>query len=52
VRGTVEQLADPIVRSGLASTAGVALFLEASADPAVHYAPPLMVSTWGRRPSS
>jgi SAM-dependent methyltransferase len=49
-RGTVEQLADRVVMTGLASAADIELFLSATAQPSTHYVPPLMVSAWGRRP--
>ncbi len=49
-RGSIEQLADKMVATGLTSAADIELFLELTADPDVYYAPPLMVSAWGRRP--
>jgi ubiquinone/menaquinone biosynthesis C-methylase UbiE len=49
-RGTVEQLADRLVETGLAGPADIELFLTATAEPSTYYVPPLMVSAWGRRP--
>jgi ubiquinone/menaquinone biosynthesis C-methylase UbiE len=49
-RGTVEQLADRLVATGLASAADIEAFLTATALPSTFYVPPLMVSAWGRRP--
>lgn len=46
-RGTVEQLADRLVATGLASTADVELFLTLTAEPTTYYAPPMLVSAWG-----
>ena len=51
VPGTVEQLRDRVVGSGIASAADVERVLAVCADPAAYYAPPLMVSAWGRRPA-
>lgn len=51
-RGSIEQLAGKMVATGLCSAADIELFLALTLDPAVYYAPPLMVSAWGRRPSS
>jgi hypothetical protein len=49
-RGTVEQLADRLVGTGLTTLADIDQFLTATADPTTFYAPPLMVSAWGQRP--
>jgi SAM-dependent methyltransferase len=49
-RGSVEQLADRMVATGLATAADVDQFLAATAQPSTYYTPPLMVSAWGQRP--
>jgi 2-polyprenyl-3-methyl-5-hydroxy-6-metoxy-1,4-benzoquinol methylase len=49
-RGTVEQLADRLIGTGLTSPADVEVFLTTTTRPSTYYVPPLMVSTWGRRP--
>lgn len=49
-RGTLEQLADRIISTGLATAEDIDLFLSATAVPSTLYAPPFMVSAWGRRP--
>jgi 2-polyprenyl-3-methyl-5-hydroxy-6-metoxy-1,4-benzoquinol methylase len=51
-RGTVEQLAERLVATGLAGTADIELFLALTAEPTTFYAPPLLVSAWGRAPST
>jgi len=51
-RGTVEQLADRLVGTGLTSPADIEWFLGATAQPSTHYLLPLMVSAWGRRPGT
>ena len=48
-RGSIEQLAGKMVATGLTTTADIEMFLAFTLDPAVYYAPPLMVSAWGRR---
>jgi SAM-dependent methyltransferase len=48
-RGSVEQLAERMVATGLATAADIELFLRLSADPSAYYLPPLMVSARGRR---
>jgi SAM-dependent methyltransferase len=48
-RGSIEQLADRLVGTGLTSAPDIELFLATTADPAAFYLPPLMVSAWGRR---
>jgi SAM-dependent methyltransferase len=47
-RGTIEQLDERLVGTGLVSRADIDLLLTLTADPSVYYAPPLMVSAWGR----
>jgi SAM-dependent methyltransferase len=49
-RGTIEQLADKLVGAGLADRADIDAYLDATAQPSTLYAPPFMVSAWGRRP--
>jgi SAM-dependent methyltransferase len=51
-RGTVEQLADRLVGTGIVTAGEVEQFLAASAQPDTYYLPPLMVSAWGQRPPS
>jgi SAM-dependent methyltransferase len=48
-RGSVEQLAGPLLGTGLTTADDLELFLAFSARPDVFYLPPLMVSAWGRR---
>lgn len=48
-RGSVEQLAGPLLATGLTTADDIELFLGFSARPDVFYLPPLMVSVWGRR---
>jgi predicted ATPase len=48
--GTVDQLAERLIGTGLVGDADIELYRTVSADPATYYAPPLMVSAWGRRP--
>jgi SAM-dependent methyltransferase len=48
-RGTIEQLADRLVSTGLTTPADIELFLATTAQPATFYLPPLMVSAWGER---
>ncbi|HEY7102790.1 MAG TPA: methyltransferase domain-containing protein [Mycobacteriales bacterium] len=50
-RGSIEQLADRLIGTGLTSPADIELFLATTAQPATFYLPPLMVSAWGRRPA-
>jgi ubiquinone/menaquinone biosynthesis C-methylase UbiE len=47
-RGTVEQLAGRLVATGLVSAADVELFLTLTGEPTTYYAPPVLVSAWGR----
>jgi SAM-dependent methyltransferase len=49
-RGTVEQLAERLVATGLTTVDDIELFLAVSAKPETFYLPPLMVSAWGQRP--
>jgi hypothetical protein len=49
-RGTIEQLADRLVGTGLANRDDIELFLSVTARPSTLYAPPFMVSVWGQRP--
>jgi 2-polyprenyl-3-methyl-5-hydroxy-6-metoxy-1,4-benzoquinol methylase len=51
-RGTIEFLAEPLVRTGLVSAEDVERALAMTADPAVHYPPPFIVSAWGQRPAA
>jgi ubiquinone/menaquinone biosynthesis C-methylase UbiE len=48
-RGTVEQLAERLVATGLTTADDIEMFLTASAQPSSYYLPPLMVSAWGQR---
>ncbi len=48
-RGSVEQLVEPLLRTGLTTAADVELFLAFSTRPDTYYLPPLMVSAWGQR---
>jgi SAM-dependent methyltransferase len=50
-RGTVEQLADRLVSTGLTSPADIEWFLSTTAQPSTYYLLPLMVSAWGWRPT-
>jgi SAM-dependent methyltransferase len=49
-RGTVQQLAERLVGTGLASADDVETFLTMTGQPSTFYVPPLMVSAWGQRP--
>ena len=49
-RGTVEQLGEPLIRTGLVTAEDLSRFLAVSAERSAHYAPPSMASVWGRRP--
>lgn len=51
-RGSIQQLSDKMVAIGPTTEADVELFLALTADPAVYYAPPLMISAWGQRDPS
>jgi SAM-dependent methyltransferase len=48
-RGSIEQLAERVVATGIATSDDVQWFLAASARPDFYYLPPLMVSAWGQR---
>ena len=50
-RGTVEQLGEPLIRTGLVTADDLSRFLAVSAERSTHYAPPSMASVWGRRPT-
>jgi hypothetical protein len=50
-RGTVEQLGEPLVRTGLVNADDLSRFLDISAERSTHYTPPSMASVWGRRPA-
>lgn len=50
-RGSVEQLADRLVATGLVTAADVQRYLTRAADPAFFYPTPILVSAWGRRPA-
>ncbi|MBO0684281.1 MAG: methyltransferase domain-containing protein [Candidatus Dormibacteraeota bacterium] len=50
LRGTVEELGPRLAGTGLVTEAEVARFLELAADASFRYAPPFMVTAWGRRP--
>jgi 2-polyprenyl-3-methyl-5-hydroxy-6-metoxy-1,4-benzoquinol methylase len=49
-RGTIEQLADRLVGTGMTSPADIELLLTTTAQPSTRYLTPLMVSAWGQRP--
>jgi 2-polyprenyl-3-methyl-5-hydroxy-6-metoxy-1,4-benzoquinol methylase len=49
-RGTVEQLGDRLLATGLTNSADIEEFLAITARPSTSYVPPFMVSAWGRRP--
>ena len=51
-RGSVEQLVEPLTRTGLTTAEDLELFLAFSLRPDTYYLPPLMVSAWGQRPRS
>ena len=51
-RGSVEQLGEPLTRTGLVTADDVSRFLAVSAERSTHYAPPAMASVWGRRPAT
>jgi 2-polyprenyl-3-methyl-5-hydroxy-6-metoxy-1,4-benzoquinol methylase len=52
VSGTVEQLRERMVETGLVTAEDIDEFLAMAADPSSHYVPPLMVAAWGRRPAA
>ena len=49
VRGSVEQLAERLIATGITTADDVEWFLDASQKPDTYYLPPLMVSAWGQR---
>ena len=51
-RGSVEQLGEPLIRTGLVTADDLSRFLSLSADRSAHYTPPSMASVWGRRPAT
>ena len=51
-RGTVEQLGEHFIGTGIVSADDVESFLALSVDPTAHYAPPSFASVWGRRPAT
>ena len=50
VPGTIEQLAEHLVSSGLVTADDIESVLAMTADPSCHYAPSSMVTAWGQRP--
>ena len=50
-RGSIEQLADRLVATGLVTAADVQRYLSLAADPAFLYPTPILVSAWGQRPA-
>jgi len=50
VPGTVEQLAEHMVRTGLVTASDIESVLAMTADRSCHYAPSPMVTAWGQRP--
>ena len=51
IPGTVEHLAEPMVRTGLVTASDIESVLAMTADPSCHYAPSPMVTAWGQRPA-
>ena len=51
-RGTVEQLGEPLTRTGLVTADDLSRFLALTAERSTHYTPPGMASVWGRRPAT
>jgi SAM-dependent methyltransferase len=49
VRGTVEQLSERLMETGLISDEDVQIFLSDAADPSSFYVPPFMTAAWGQR---
>ena len=49
VRGSVEQLAERLIATGITTADDVEWFLDASQKPDTYYLSPLMVSAWGQR---
>ncbi|MGD9894797.1 MAG: hypothetical protein AB7R89_34220 [Dehalococcoidia bacterium] len=52
MRLTVEHLRPRLVGTGRLGAGDVERFLELTAQPSARYAPPLMVTVWGRRPAA
>jgi len=50
-RGSIEQLADHLIATGLVTAADVQRYLTLAADPAFLYPAPILVSAWGQRPT-
>jgi hypothetical protein len=50
-RGSIEQLADHLIATGLITAADVQRYLTLAADPAFLYPPPILVSAWGQQPA-
>jgi len=50
-RGSIEQLADHLVATGVVTAADVRRYLTLAADPAFLYPTPILVSAWGQRPT-
>ena len=50
-RGSIEQLADRLLATGLVTAADVQRYLTLAADPAFLYPTPILVSAWGQRPA-
>ena len=50
VPGTVEQLAEHLVSTGLVTASDIMSVLAMTADRSCHYAPSPMVTAWGQRP--
>jgi len=51
VPGTVEQLAEHMVSTGLVTASDIESVLAMTADPSCHYAPAPIVTAWGQRPA-
>lgn len=50
-RGSIEQLADRLVKTGMVTAGDVQRYLVFAADPAFLYPTPILVSAWGQRPA-
>jgi SAM-dependent methyltransferase len=48
-RGTIQQLSERMVSTGLVTAEDIDAFLAISAQPSTYYLPPFMVSAWGQR---
>jgi SAM-dependent methyltransferase len=51
MRGSLEQLTDRLIATGLVTAADVHRYLALAADPAFLYPTPVLVSAWGQRPA-